>query len=223
MQSQGGTQVQVSHHPTRRFPSIRAGALALAAVTALLAVGLVGAQSPPTPPSRFAGSVTVNGAPATAGVSVAAMVGTVNCGTTSVSMNGSEARYVIDVSAQEPGGPACGTDGATVTFLVNGVQANETGAWKNYQLSVLNLTVTTGATPTQSATATTTATPTQSTTGTPSHTSTAQPSGTPKAPVTGTGAAAGPGSTATLIALLVAGLAATAAGAAGIAAARRRR
>lgn len=139
--------------------------------TALLQANGAMAESPPNPPSRFVGSVKVNGANATAGTPVEARIGSASCGISTVFMAGSEARYVIDSPALDPGAsPNCGTEGATVTFLVGGQVANETGAWRNYQLNTVNLTVTT-TTPT----ATTPA-------GTPT-----RPAATPGAPTTGTG------------------------------------
>lgn len=149
--------------------------LGAAGLTAVLGIALFGAtvlaDSPPAPPARFVGSVTVNGQPATAGSAITAVIGSTTCGTTAVFMSGAEARYTVDSPALDPGAtPNCGTDGATVSFTVNGVKANETGVWHSYQLNTVNLTVTTA-----------TATPTAS--ATPAKTATA----TPKGPVTGSG------------------------------------
>lgn len=139
------------------------------------------AESPPNPPSRFVGKVTVNGAPATAGTTIEAVIGTTTCGLGSVFMAGSEARYVVDSPALDPGAnPNCGTDGAVVTFRVAGSLANETGSWKNYQLNPVNLTVggATVATPTATA---------------PPPGATATPSRVPSAPASGTGPSRGSG------------------------------
>ncbi len=139
------------------------------------------AESPPNPPSRFVGKVTVNGAPATAGTTIEAVIGTTTCGLGSVFMAGSEARYVVDSPALDPGAnPNCGTDGAVVTFRVAGSLANETGSWKNYQLNPVNLTVggATVATPTATA---------------PPAGATATPSRVPSAPASGTGPSQGSG------------------------------
>ena len=141
------------------------------------------AESPPNPPSRFVGKVTVNGAPATAGTTIEAVIGTTTCGLGSVFMAGSEARYVVDSPALDPGAnPNCGTDGAVVTFRVAGSLANETGSWKNYQLNPVNLTVG-GAT-----VVTPTATVPPTGTG-----ATATPSRVPSAPASGTGPSQGSG------------------------------
>ena len=131
-------------------------------IGALGALGLSSAlaESPPNPPSRFVGNVTVNGAPATAGTTVEAVIGTTTCGTGSVFMAGAEARYVVDSPALDPGAnPNCGTDGAVVTFRVAGQQAAQTGTWKNYELGTVNLTVGAATTPTATAPAGATATP----------------------------------------------------------------
>lgn len=153
----------------RDFKSFRriAATVAVAAIAAAMMVSVAGAQSPPNPPARFVGNITVDGAPATAGTLVEARIGAVTCGATTVFMSGSEARYVLDSPASDPAqNPNCGTDGSTVTFYVAGKQAAQTGSWANYQLNTVNLTVTTAAT-------------------TPTAAPTAAPSRTPSAPVTG--------------------------------------
>ena len=169
------------------------------------------AESPPNPPSRFAGSVLVDGAAPAAGTAITAMIGSTTCGVTTVQMNGSEARYVLDVPALDPGAtPNCGTDGAVVKFLIGDKLAAETGTWANYQLSVLNLTYTTP--PTQTATAT----PTGGT-ATPTGTGTAAPTGTPKPPTTGNVLAEDGGSSSLLLIVLGAGVVALSAGGAAVA------
>jgi hypothetical protein len=176
------------------------GASGLAAVLGLVLFGAVAfAESPPSPPSRFTGTVTVDGKPATPGTTVEAHIGSTTCGVASVTANGAESRFLLDSPALDPGAnPNCGTDGATVTFFVGGKQAAETGTWHNYQLNTVNLTVVT-ITPTASATA-----------------------ATPKPPVTGSGVSAdGSGTAVWLYALL--GLGALAFGVGGAAAARKSR
>lgn len=131
------------------------------------------AESPPTPPSRFAGSVTLDGAPVAPGTVITAVIGSASCGATSTYTSGAEARYNLDVPALDPGAsPNCGTDGASVTFFVGAIKAKEVGSWKNYELSVLNLTA---ETPKPS--------PSPSAPG-------GTPVATPKAPATGNGAIA---------------------------------
>lgn len=171
----------------------------LAAVLGVLLVGLSGvygaseaaAESPPNPPSRFAGSVTVDGAPVPPGTVITAMIGSASCGATSTFTSGTESRYVLDVPALDPGAsPNCGTDGATVVFYIGALKANETGSWRNFDLNVLNLTATTPPSPTP---------------GTPV--------ATPKPPVTGQGTVEGSSGSTLFLALGIGALALAAAGA----------
>ena len=184
------------------------GAAAVTVVAGSLLLGASGAfaQSPPSPPSRFVGTVTLNGATAPDGTVVTAKVNGNACG----SGNVSGGNYKVDVPAADPAATVqCGKDGDTVTFFVNGAQAAQTGTWHNYALGQVNLTATTS---------TATATPSATT---PPSTSTAQPSSTPKGPNTGSGVAGGGSSApAWLFALL--GLGAVAFGIGGVAAAKRR-
>ena len=108
----------------------------IAAVVALvssLMVASVSAQ-PPTPPDRFFGDVTLDGAAAPAGTNVAAEIGGNVCGQTTVQADSS---YVLDVvsSGQTAG---CGTEGASVSFTVGGSPAG-TAAWSSGQFSELDL------------------------------------------------------------------------------------
>lgn len=151
-------------HNTNRLKRMMAGVVA-AAIGAAMVVSVAGAQSPPNPPSRFVGAVTVDGAPATAGTLIEARIGGATCGSTTVFMASGQARYVLDAPASEPtNSPNCGVDGSTVTFYVAGKQASQTGSWANYKLNTVDLAVTSTAT-------------------TPAPT--AAPSVTPSAPVAG--------------------------------------
>ena len=94
----------------------------------------VSAQTPPTPPSRFAGSATINGQVAPMGTTVIALVDGVTCGSGIVNTAG---KYVLDVVSTD----SCGSSGVTVAFVVHGFKAAESGTWKNDQLTVLNLSV----------------------------------------------------------------------------------
>mgnify|MGYP001335279915 CR=1 FL=1 len=125
-------------------------------IAALLLLGVAGAfvadtahaESPPGRPARFVGSVTVDGAMPAAGTAIQAKIGDATCGTTSVFMANGEARYALDVPARDPGAaPNCGEDGATVSFYVDGDAADQTGTWRDYDLNVLNLTVSPPPTP----------------------------------------------------------------------------
>lgn len=199
-----------------------------AAVLGVVMLGLAGAfsaqtveaQSPPSQPARFVGSVTVNGQPAAAGAVVVAVIDGVECGNSAVFLSGGEARYSIDVRAAAPGSTSCGVwdeeagAGSTVSFTVSGEAASGTGEWRPHALNTVNLSVT-------SATPTATTTPDDDDDDDDDNgTATPTKTGTPSAPKTGTGVDAA-GSNASLFAGL--GIAALALGAAGAAAARRSR
>ncbi|MEO6042820.1 MAG: hypothetical protein ABIQ47_02710 [Tepidiformaceae bacterium] len=193
------------------------GGSGLAAVLGVVLLGFSGAfgattvsaESPPNPPSRFVGSVKVDGANAPAGTTIEAKIGTTTCGVASAFTASGETRYALDSPALDPGAnPNCGTDGAVVTFYIGGKLANETGKWANYQLGTVNLTYTTPVT------ATVTATPGAGTPG-------ATPSLTPKPPVVGNSAPTGESAAIWLFAIL--GMGALAFGVGGVTVARRSR
>lgn len=179
------------------------GGSGLAAVLGVVLLGISGsfnattaaADSPPSPPARFVGSVLVDGKPATPGTSIELHVGSSTCGITAVFTASGESRYAVDSPALDPGAaPNCGVDGAAVSFWIGGKQAKEAGVWHNYQLNTVNLTYTT---------------PTPS------------PSATPKAPTTGSGLSS-TGSEGTAVWLFVMlGFGALAFGVGGAAAARK--
>jgi hypothetical protein len=174
----------------------------LFATSGALSATTVSAESPPNPPSRFVGSVLVDGQTAASGTLIEARIGSTTCGATTVFMASGEARYVLDSPALDPGAtPNCGVDNAVVTFYVGGRLARETGSWHNYQLNTVNLSVVT-------------VTPT-----TPGGTVT--PSVTPKPPVTGNTFGETSGSANWLFAVL--GIGALALGAGGVTVARRSR
>lgn len=186
------------------------GSIGLAAVlgVTLLGASSAFAESPPNPPSRFAGTVTIDGVKAPSGTVIEARIGSTSCGTTTTFDQGGNANYVLDVPALDPGAtPNCGTENAAVTFIVGGKVANETGSWKNYQLNVLNLTVTSP-------------TPTPSVSPTGGAGGSATP--TVKAPDTGTGTS-GSDSSAAILLFAALGLGAVAFGVGGAAVARRSR
>jgi len=123
-------------------------AVLLLGVAGAFAAETVSAESPPGRPARFVGSVTVDGAIPAAGTVIQAKVGDASCGTTSVFMASGEARYSLDVPARDPGSaPNCGEDGATVSLFVGGDAADQTGTWRDYDINILNLTVTPPPTP----------------------------------------------------------------------------
>jgi hypothetical protein len=202
------------------------GVLLLAASGGLNATD-VAAQSPPTPPARFVGSVVIDGQPAAEGTLIEARVGSTTCGTDQVIMSGSEARYSVDVSALDPAGsPNCGTEGAVVTFYIGGKLADQSGTWRNFDINIVNLTYTTP-TPVPSVTVTTTASPSVTVTGTATATTPGGGGGgtsvaTPRPPSTGTGGAATDNGSATWLFVLL-GAGALAFGVGGAAVARRNR
>jgi hypothetical protein len=175
------------------------GGGSLAAVLAVFMFAAVAsAESPPSPPARFVGSVMIDGANAPAGTLIEARIGNTTCGATTVFSAGGEARYSLDSPALDPGAtPNCGVEGAAVSFYIGGKKANETGSWANYQLNTVNLTYTT---------------PTET------------PGTTPKPPVTGDAqfTSSGSGTAATWLYVAL-GLGALAFGVGGTAVARRSR
>jgi hypothetical protein len=188
------------------------GSFTAAAVVGLLLFGFSGAmnttevaaQSPPTPPSRFGGTVKVDGVTPSVGTVIEARVGSASCGNTAVDSDG---RYTINVVAAAPANQGCGTDGAAVAFYIGGKKADQTGSWKNFDFTSLNLTYTTPPTPAPSA----------------SPSATTAPGGTnptPRPPSTGN-TADGSGSSASLL-FVVFGAAVLAFGVSGVAVARRR-
>lgn len=115
----------------------RTALLSLALAVALLAAALPRAARAQTPPARFYGAVTLNGAPAPGGIEIVAYVGEVECGRTTTT---DEGRYVLDVSA-DGSVPGCGTDEAVVRFVVNGVPAAQTGVFQTGHFIPLDLSV----------------------------------------------------------------------------------
>jgi len=124
---------------------------ALAAVVALLLASFASAlpsveAQPPSPPNRFFGSVTLDGAPASGGTIVSATIGGVECGSAAVAV-GETYAYVLDV-VSDGDVSGCGSAGATVTFLVGGNPADQTATWTSGDFSPLDLTATSAAPPT---------------------------------------------------------------------------
>jgi hypothetical protein len=106
---------------------------AVVALLSSLMAASVSAQ-PPTPPNRFFGAVTQNGAAAPAGTNVSASIGGNVCGQTTVQ---ADSTYVLDVvsSGQTAG---CGTEGASVSFTVGGDPAGS-ATWSSGQFTSLDL------------------------------------------------------------------------------------
>lgn len=124
---------------------------ALAAVVALVAASFASAlpseAQPPSPPNRFFGSVTLDGAPAPGGTTVTASIGGVECGSAAVAV-GETYAYVLDV-VSDGDVSGCGSAGATVSFSVGGNPADQTATWTSGDFTPLDLTATSAAPPTE--------------------------------------------------------------------------
>jgi len=97
----------------------------LAVVALLLFPALAYAQTPPQPPCRFYGTVTVDGAAVPAGTVITATVGGDAYTTTTPAEGYGSSSYAIKI--EEPDGK--NYEGATVTFMIGGSSAKETGTW----------------------------------------------------------------------------------------------
>jgi len=117
------------------------GALSLLLATVLIAGSVMPAYAsePPTMPHRFYGTVSLNGGPADQGTLVEAFVDDVKQAETTVDAEG---RYGYDPLFKVPGAA-----GATVTFYVGGIEANEDATWESGKVQELNLTIHEGAQP----------------------------------------------------------------------------
>jgi hypothetical protein len=117
------------------WKALRRGVL-VAAVVALISSLMAASVSaqPPTPPNRFFGNATADGAPAPAGTNVTATIGGNVCGQTTVE---ADSTYVLDVvSSNQTAG--CGTEGASVSFTVGG-NPGGSATWSSGKFTELNL------------------------------------------------------------------------------------
>jgi hypothetical protein len=117
------------------WKALRRGVL-VAAVVALISSLMAASVSaqPPTPPNRFFGNATLDGAPAPAGTNVTATIGGNVCGQTTVK---DDSTYVLDVvSSNQTAG--CGTEGASVSFTVGGMPAGS-ATWSSGKFTSLDL------------------------------------------------------------------------------------
>lgn len=111
-------------------------AAVLASGLGLAAAGIAPANAqgvPPNIPAIFFGAVLVNGERPDDGAEITAFIGDVDC--TQVGNNGTFttdglSAYSITV-AHDSQIDGCGTDGAAITFFINGEQANQTATWKS--------------------------------------------------------------------------------------------
>jgi len=117
------------------------GALALLLALFLIAGSVMPtyADEPPTMPHQFYGTVSFDGAPVEEGTLVEAFVDNVKQAETTVDGQG---RY-----GYNPIFRVSGTAGATVTFHVGGVEADEDATWESGKIQQLNLTIHEGAQP----------------------------------------------------------------------------
>ena len=109
-------------------------AAALLAGLALQSTAVL-AQAPPT---RFYGTVTINGAPAPAGTEIRAYINGQECG--AIATAADDGFYILDAAADATV-IGCGLEDIEVTFAINGVSANEIsyftqGEFRNLDLSV---------------------------------------------------------------------------------------
>ncbi len=121
---------------TRRSAGRLAGALGLLLALCLIAGGVMPAyavEPPPEMPHQFYGTVRFNGDLVAAGTLVEAFVDDVKEAETTVDGVG---RYGYDPIFRVPG-----TAGDTVTFYVDGIEAEEHATWQSGKVQKLNLTI----------------------------------------------------------------------------------
>lgn len=113
--------------------------LAIALTLAPLA-GLAGADGPPPAPHSFYGDIEIDGEPAPSGVSVVAQIDGEQRGCLTTGETGSyggsggfDPKLVVEGDD--------GTGGAEITFLVNGVPAEQSATWHSGEVDELNLSV----------------------------------------------------------------------------------
>ena len=129
------------HRSAGRCAGRLAGAVALLLALSLIAAGALPAYAdePPQMPHQFYGTVSFDGSPVQQGTLVEAFVNNVKQAETTVD---AESRYGYNPLFRVPG-----TDGATVTFHVGGVEADEYATWESGAVQELDLTIHEGAQP----------------------------------------------------------------------------
>jgi uncharacterized repeat protein (TIGR02543 family) len=121
---------------TRRSTGRLTGALAFLLALCLIAGGIIPAyatEPPPEMPHQFYGTVCFDGDPVAEATLVEAFVDDVKQAQTTVD---GEGRYGYDTVFR-----VSGTAGATVTFRVGGIEADEDAAWESGKVQELNLTI----------------------------------------------------------------------------------
>lgn len=103
----------------------------------------------PTLPSSFYGSVLINGENVPTGTTVQAVIMGQIVATCQTLVYEGASVYTIDIPGDDPGTNRIdgGKTGDTITFLVNGLEANETAIWRSGTNIEHNLTVLRTATP----------------------------------------------------------------------------
>ena len=96
----------------------------LAVVALLLFPALALADTPPEPPCRFYGTVTVDGAAVADGTVITAMIGGDQLTTATPAEGYSTSTYAIKIGVDTEY-----TEGATVTFMIGDRAAAQTGTW----------------------------------------------------------------------------------------------
>jgi hypothetical protein len=126
---------------TRRSADRLAGAFALLLALCLIAGGVMPtyADEPPPMPHQFYGTVSLDGNPVQQGTLVEAFVDDVKQAETTVDGQG---RY-----GYNPIFRVSGTAGATVTFHIGGVEADEDATWESGKVQALDLTIHEGGQP----------------------------------------------------------------------------
>lgn len=90
-----------------------------------IVVGIIIITISQEPPSGFWGNAYIGGTPAPVGAVVSAVIGSVECGSYTLDTAGVYGLVVAPASTN----PGCGTEGATVTFKINGNTATPAGIW----------------------------------------------------------------------------------------------
>lgn len=107
----------------------------LAVVALLLLPALALADTPPEPPCRFYGTVTVDGAAVADGTVITAMIGGDQLTTATPAEGYSTSTYAIKIGVDTEY-----TEGATVTFMIGDRAAAQTGTWAKGGNIEVNLT-----------------------------------------------------------------------------------
>ena len=102
----------------------------------------------PSMPSSFYGTVTLNGENVPAGTTIQAVINGQVVATRQSQVHEGVSVYTIDIPSDDPGSTRMtgGRPGDTITFSVNGLEANETTTWRSGTNNEHHLTVLTPAT-----------------------------------------------------------------------------